>query len=185
VASRHVAAALDGLPLAPFSGRAFRHQAVEWQYSQPGAGARTVGGRWNPPNSFATLYLALSVDAAAAELHRLAARAGRRVDDFMPRHLLELDIKLGALLDLTDEKALDAVGLTEAHLHADDPALCQEVGEVAHHLGREGILAPSATDAGTVLAVFVERLLPESRFTVVSTSVWESGQDSTEADKRR
>jgi len=174
VAFQHVAAAIDGQSPGAFSGRAFRHQAVEWQYSQPGAGARTTGGRWNPANSFATLYLALSEETAAAELHRLAARAGRDVDDFMPRHLLEFDLELGGLLDLTDLDALHAVGLDEDRLHQNDATACQEVGEAAHHLGREGVLAPSATGAGIVLAVFVERVLPGSRIEVVSTTVWES-----------
>jgi RES domain-containing protein len=162
--------------LAPsaFSGRAYRHQAIQWQYSQAGAGARTLGGRWNPPGSFATLYLALSVDVAAAELHRLAVRTGREVDDFMPRHLLEYEVELGAVLDLTDVVTREAVGLSQEQLHSDDAAPCQEVGEAAHHLGREGVLAPSATGAGSVLAVFVERLLPSSRVDVVLTTVWKS-----------
>jgi RES domain-containing protein len=174
VPARHITAAIGEREPSSFSGSAFRHQAVEWQYSQPGAGARTVGGRWNPPNSFATLYLALSADAAVAELRRLAARAGRKVDDFMPRHLLELDVKLNAILDLTDAEVATAVGLDETQLQADDATLCQEVGEAAHHLGREGILAPSATGAGTALAVFVERVLPQSRLALVSTTLWDS-----------
>jgi RES domain-containing protein len=147
---------------------------VEWQYSQPGAGARSIGGRWNPPNSFATLYLALSEEAATAELLRLAARAGRDVDDFMPRHLLEFEVKLGRLLDLTDVEAVGEMKLDENLLRADDPKQCQEIGEAAHHLGLEGILAPSATGSGTVLAVFVERLLPDSQLDLVKTTVWNS-----------
>ena len=80
--------------------------------------AAAIGER--QASSFATLYLALSVDVAAAELRRLAARAGREVDDFMPRHLLEFDVKLNAILDLTDAEAAMAVGLDEAQLRADD-----------------------------------------------------------------
>jgi RES domain-containing protein len=174
VAPGHIAAAIDGLPLTAVSGRAFRHQAVEWHYSQPGAGARTIGGRWNPPNSFATLYLGLSVDVAAAELRRLAERAGRDPADFMPRHLLEYEVELGAILDLTDTAALDALGLTDAQLRSNDAEVCQQVGEAAHHLGREGVLAPSVTGSGNVVAVFVERLLPTSRLDVVATTVWET-----------
>lgn len=174
MAFRHLAAAIDGLPTREFSGKAFRHQAVEWQYSQPGAGARTIGGRWNPPDSFATLYLALSVPTASAELRRLAERAGRELVDFMPRHLLEFDIKLEALLDLTDPGVVEAVGLTQQDLTADDATNCQEVGEAAHHLGREGILAPSATGVGTAVALFVERLLPDSELRLVETTLWET-----------
>jgi len=105
------------------------------------------------------------------------------VDDFMPRHLLEFEVKLDALLDLTNLDAVKAVGLEEGHLRADDAGLCQAVGEAAHHLGREGVLAPSATGEGVVLAIFVERLLPASRFEVVSTTVWESIQ--REGDSRQ
>lgn len=174
MSSGHIGATIDGLAPSAFSGHAFRHQAIQWQYSQAGAGARTVGGRWNPPGSFATLYLALSVDVAAAELRRLAARAGREVDDFMPRHLLEYEIEVGALLDLSHGSAIEAVGLSQEQLHADDATPCQQVGEAAHHLGREGVLAPSAAGEGNVLALFVERLLPNSRVEVVSTTVWNS-----------
>jgi RES domain-containing protein len=168
----NIAAAVGNLSPSSFAGHVFRHQAVQWQYSQAGAGARTVGGRWNPPGSFATLYLAGSVEVAVAELHRLAARSGRTVDDFMPRHLLEYEVELGAVLDLTDEATLDAVGLSEAQVRSDDATPCQKVGEAAHHLGREGVLAPSATGAGNVLAIFVERLSPNSRLEVVSTTLW-------------
>lgn len=155
----------------------YRHQAVEWQYSQPGAGARTVGGRWNPPDSFATLYLGFSVEVAAAELERLAERAGREVADFMPRHLLEYEIELEAVLDLTDETALDALELSRADLSSPTAGSCQRVGETAHHLGWEGILAPSATGTGNIVAVFVERLLPQSRVEIRSRKVWEVPRD--------
>lgn len=167
-----LAPAINGLAPTAYSGSAFRHQAVEWRYSQPGAGARTAGGRWNPPQSFATLYLALSVETAEAELRRLASRAGRRLTDFMPRHLLEFDARLEALLDLTRPGALEAVGLSSEEYGTEDAARCQEVGEVAHHLGREGIKAPSATGTGTVLAIFVERLQPPSSLELVSTTTW-------------
>jgi RES domain-containing protein len=173
VSSRHVAAVIGNLPRDSVTGHLFRHQATQWQYSQAGAGARTVGGRWNPPGSFATLYLAGSVEVAAAELHRLASRGGRAVDDFLPRHLLEYEVGLEAILDLTNPATLEAVGLGEEQLRSEDAMPCQEVGEAAHHLGREGILAPSATGAGDVLAVFVERLLPGSRLEIVSTTLWD------------
>ena len=174
MSSGHVAAMIGNLSTSSFKGNVFRHQAVQWQYSQSGAGARTVGGRWNPPGSFATLYLAGSVEVAAAELHRLATRGGRAVNDFLPRHLLEYEVELDAVLDLTDPATLKAVGLSEEQVRSDDPTSCQEVGEAAHHLGREGILAPSATGAGDVLAVFVERLSPNSRLEVVSTTLWDT-----------
>ncbi len=171
MALRHIVAAIDGLPPAHVSDHAYRHQAARWRYSQPGAGARTHGGRWNPPNSFATLYLGLTTHVVEAEFRRLADRAGRAPSDFMPRDLVEYEVELEAVLDLTDPDSLTAVGLSEA-LYSDDPTPCQQVGEAAHHLGREGLLAPSVTGEGSVLAVFLERLLPASRLEVVSTTVW-------------
>lgn len=174
MARGHITTAIDCLPQGAISGKAFRHQAVEWSYSQPGAGARTIGGRWNPPNSFATLYLGLSVKAVEAEFHRLAERGGREPTDFLPRHLLEYEIELGAILDLTDTAAREALSLTDEDLRSKDPEVCQQIGEAAHHLGREGVRAPSATGTGEVIAVFLERLLPNSRIALISTTVWDS-----------
>ena len=169
---RQLTVAIDGLPTSAFAGACFRHQATRWQFSQPGAGARTLGGRWNPPGSFATLYLAESEEVAAAELRRLAGRQGRDVADFMPRHLLEYRVELSSLLDLTTVSAQSAVGLTAGDLDGDDLGPSQAVGEAAHHLGREGIRAPSAAADGNIIALFVERLHPESTFEVVSTTEW-------------
>lgn len=173
----HIVATIDGLSPVSWDGSAFRHQAAEWSYSQPGAGARAVGGRWNPPNSFATLYLGLSLEVVEAEFRRLAERSGRNPEDFLPRHLLRYEIRLDALLDLTDAAARKELGLSDAQLRSTDVRICQEIGEAAHHLGREGVLAPSATDAGEVLAVFVERLLPSSRMDLVSTTEWKRQVD--------
>lgn len=164
--------AIDGLPRSAFAGTCFRHQATQWQFSQPGAGARTAGGRWNPPGSFATLYLAESEEIAAAELRRLAARQGRDLDDFMPRHLLEYRVELSNALDLTTEAAQSEVGLTASDLAGDDLATSQAVGEVAHHLGREAVRAPSAAGAGSIVALFVERLHPDSHVDLVATTEW-------------
>jgi RES domain-containing protein len=172
VALGQIVAAIDALAPTRIVDRAYRHQAVRWRYSPPGAGARTVGGRWNPPNSFATLYLGLTTRVVEAEFRRLADQAGRSPSDFMPRDVLEYEVELEAVLDLTGSEALAAVGLSETLLLSDDPTPCQQVGEAAHHLGREALLAPSVTGEGSVLAVFLERLLPASRVEIVSTTDW-------------
>ena len=59
----------------------------------------------------------------------------------MARHLLEFEVELSAVLDLTDSGAQVAVGLTEADLKGDDLTRSQAIGEAAHHLGREGVRA--------------------------------------------
>ena len=62
------------------------------------------------------------------------------------------------MLDLRDRARLAAVGLTAADLDADDWEPCQNVGEAAAYLEFQGIIAPSATDVGEVLAVFENRI---------------------------
>lgn len=138
-----------------------------------GEGARIVGGRWNPKGSFAVLYLGLDESTVIAEFHRLAAKQQLAPADFLPRTLFRYEGELHDLLDLRDERVLEAVDLTHADLVADGAAACQTVGEAAFVAGREGILAPSATGTGEVLAVFLGRLSGESSLRDVASELWE------------
>ncbi len=63
--SPHLVDAIDRLDPVPYRGEAYRHLAPRW-HPLSGGGARIQGGRWNPPESFATLYLALERPTAAA-----------------------------------------------------------------------------------------------------------------------
>lgn len=164
-------ARIDALEPVAFRGEAFRHVA-EGRHPLSGAGARLHGGRWNPPDSFATLYLALDRDTTVREFARLAARQGRAPEDFLPRRMYRYELMLGAVLDLRDAAARASLELADADLLAADAARCREVGEAAHYLGLEAILAPSATGSGTVLAVFFERLAPESQVRDVGHELW-------------
>lgn len=170
--STQLALAVDSLGSEALQGRWLRHQAAGWRYSAPGAGARTVGGRWNPPQSFATLYLAESEQVAEAELRRLAKRMGTTVADMLPRDLLTYEIELNDVVDLTSRAAQESVGLSTEGSELVPLERCQQVGAMAHHLGREAVLAPSAAGPGPVLAVFVERLGADSRCELVETSQW-------------
>jgi RES domain-containing protein len=59
------------------------------------------------------------------------------------------------VLDLTDPRVRDALGLAEADLTSDDLGRCQALGDAAREAGLEGILAPSAALAGeSILVVF-------------------------------
>jgi len=97
------------------------------------------GGRWNPPDSFATLCLALSRATAVAEFHRLARRQLRHPEDFLPRRPYRFDVALNSVLDLRQSGARAEVSLTDAYLTADDPATSRSAGEAAQYLGLEGI----------------------------------------------
>lgn len=97
---------------------------------------------------------------------------GREIDDFVGLRLYRLEVTLGAVLDLRTDEALAAVGLNGAALAASDRRVCQAVGDAAHFLGYEGILAPSATGAGQVLAVFTDKQHPDSNLEPVSNKAW-------------
>jgi RES domain-containing protein len=138
-----------------------------------GTGARVHGGRWNPPDSFQTLYFGLSRETVVAEFQRAARRQGLQPEDFLPRELHTFRISLAAVLDLRSEERLAQVSLTLLDVERPDAHSCQLIGDAAHYLGSEGILAPSATRIGTVLAVFLDRLKPGSIVESIAHEVWE------------
>lgn len=162
---------IDAIEPTAIETEAFRHVA-EGRHPLSGAGARVHGGRWNPPDSFATLYLALDKSAAVAEFHRLAARQLRDPTDFLPRRICRYDVTLSAVLDLREDGKQRQLGLSDAELLASDALACRGIGEAAQHLGLEGILAPSATGTGTVLAVFYDRLRAESHVRDLDYETW-------------
>jgi RES domain-containing protein len=166
-----LAARIDELGTDALEVSAYRHVAVGID-PRSGEGARIHGGRWNPPESFACLYLALDAETVADELHRLAARQSLRPDDLVPRELHLFDVRLQAVLDLRSVENQEALGLTIDVIRADDASACQQVGEAAHYLGVEAVIAPSAAGPGVVLAVFTDRLRPGSAVTAISSEIW-------------
>jgi RES domain-containing protein len=162
--------AVDRLQSIPYAGETFRHVA-SGRHPLSGAGARSQGGRWNPRQSFATLYLADSEATVEAEFRRMAHRQGLNPSQFLPRRVYRLEVELSAVVDLTDAESLPPA-LAEADFLGDDLSTTQAVGEAAQYLGREAILAPSAAGTGLVLAVFIDRLLPESRVDDVDFKEW-------------
>ena len=167
-----IVAALDGLAATDFSGRAYRHVS-EGRDPLSGEGARLTGGRWNPPGSFAVLYLALDVPTTVNELRRSAARQGLVPADFLPRELYTYELRLQHVIDLRIDTHARAVGLQEGWLSDEDATACQAVGEAAHHVGFEALLAPSAAGPGEVLAVFLDRMLPDSLVKDIASERWE------------
>jgi RES domain-containing protein len=171
VSAQELVALVDSLGATTLETVAFRHVSVGAN-PRSGTGARIHGGRWNPPNSFAALYLGLDVETVADEFHRLARRQGLTPDDFLPRELHRFEVRLAAALDLRGDEARQAVDLSDRQLRGDDPHRCQGIGEAAHYLGLEGIVAPSAAGPGTVLAIFLERLRPGSVLEPLSSETW-------------
>jgi len=162
---------VDSLARVSFAGAGFRHLGPGHS-PMSGEGARIRGGRWNPEDSFPVLYVALSPDAAVAEFYRLAERQGMPAENLLPRRFQEYAVELRELLDIREEDSRGGLGLTAAVITGVDPSRCQAVGDAAHYAGFEGILAPSATGAGDVLAIFTGNLVAGSSIEVGDSRLW-------------
>jgi RES domain-containing protein len=179
VVDHHLLARVDALDPVAVTTEAFRHVAHD-RHPLSGSGARLHGGRWNPPESFSTLYLALERETTVNEFYRLAARQGRAPEDFLPRRMYRYEVALGAVLDLRVPSARASLSLNDAEMTANDALKCRGIGESAHYLGLEGILAPSAAGQGTVLAVFFDRLRADSHIRDIDYEPWTAPPRSTE-----
>jgi RES domain-containing protein len=78
----------------------------------------------------------------------------------VPRALHTIDVQTLRVLDLRGDEALDYVGLSSQDITDDDWTACQTVGHAAYFLDMQGVVAPSATGGGIVLAVFESRVGP-------------------------
>jgi RES domain-containing protein len=165
--TRELIEAVDGIARSPIAANVIRHVAPGYR-PLSGEGARIHGGRWNPPDSFAVLYTAFDRLTMKAELERAARRQGLLAADFLPRDEVTHAVELQRVLDLVNASNLRAVDLDPGRLASMDWADCQAVGDAAHYVGFEGIMSPSATGAGTILAIFLDRLLLGSILDVVS-----------------
>lgn len=153
---------------------AYRHHAAAYG-ALSGEGARLHGGRWNPPESFAVVYTAADTATVDAEFERLLARSGLPPLSLQPRQLTTISLDLSHVLDLRDEAVLDALGVLATDLIGDDPALTRRIGEAAHALGYEALIAPSAAGAGDAIAIFPANRRPDSRVEVVGARSYRPG----------
>jgi RES domain-containing protein len=140
------------------------------------AGSLRDGGRFNPAGEFGALYASLDRSTAIAELCRQIIRGGFSLQHFFPRVMLQFDVDLPRVYDLTSTPAIDAVGLTSRDLvpvptDPDDAghAACQRVARTLRDRGCEAIRYPSATRHGENIAIFVDRLGPTSIIRLTSS----------------
>jgi RES domain-containing protein len=121
------------------------------------------------------VYAAGDTATVDAEFERLLARSGLPPQALQPRQLTTINLDLGHVLDLRDKAVLDAVGVGTPDLRGDDPALTRRIGEAAHAMGYEAVIAPSAAGAGDVIAIFPANRRPESRIEVVGVRSYRPG----------
>jgi len=113
------------------------------------------------------VYTATDTETVDKELARAATRAGVRIEDMRPRNLAMIRVEMSRVLDLTRPNVRAALGLSIDEATADDPALTRRIGEAAHHVGYEAVLAPSAAGAGSVLAIFLDNRAADSVVEIV------------------
>ncbi len=100
----------------------------------------------------------------------MASLQGRAAEDFLPRDLHVIECESLLLLDLRELDGQASVGLSEAELTGDSRTRCQAVGEAAHLLDLDGIVAPSAAQRdGVAFALFMDKAATES-VTLVATT---------------
>lgn len=167
----HIATA----PRASLTITGFRNLSPRYD-PRSGEGARIHGGRFNPPNSFPTLYLCETRDCALAEFSRQGTRNVVGVEGLLPRSVYQYKLRMDRVLDLTDEVTLAHLGLTPPQLVSDDWSLCQEIGVAAHAGGDQAIRSPSATGVDNIVAVFIE-LVGASLHAVDLTETWSTMAD--------
>lgn len=151
---------------------AFRNQAPQFD-PRSGEGARLGGGRFNPPNSFPTLYLCETRACVVAELTRQGTRHVVGVEGLLPRVLYRYELNLSCVLNLTDDDVRAHLGIGLSDLTGDDWGLCQQIGTEAHASGDQAIRTFSATGVDTVLVVFPE-LLGDGLIDVEQVERWNS-----------
>jgi RES domain-containing protein len=140
-----------------------------------GEGARAKGGRWNPAGSFPVVYAASDVSAAALEVRRTALLYGFPLESLLPRHLATIRVSLGRVLNLHDPVGLATLGMAPEVLTDDDHRICQALGDAAHYLGFEAVLAPSAVAPASTLAIFPNSLTAQSSLELVASELLDVG----------
>ncbi|MCU1400344.1 MAG: hypothetical protein JWN62_3453 [Acidimicrobiales bacterium] len=142
---------------AELSVKGYRNQASGFD-PRSGDGARRFGGRYNRPHSYPVVYLCTTRPCVVAELARQAHRQGIEVEDLLPRELWLVTAQLTRVLDLTDLKTLQTLGVEPDELARDDLQMTQDIGEAAHEHRFQAIRSASVTGVDDVVAIMTENL---------------------------
>lgn len=139
-----------------FSGVCYR--CTEPQFAAQivsGLGSKTYGGRWNPKNAFATVYLCETAEAALEEY--LARGRRMKIPDHrsMPMVMAGVKVKVQRLLDITNSEAervvqpfLDAERIHWRGIQDRREAASQAIGRAAHEICFSGLIVRSQALAG-------------------------------------
>ncbi|RZS91590.1 RES domain-containing protein [Motilibacter rhizosphaerae] len=167
-----LAARLAELAEVSETGRWQRHSSV--RLAARALDGYASDGRWGTKTGFPVLYLVRPTDSVVVEAYRhqvdpldFDTEQDRQtfIAGLLPRVLVTCEVSVTGLLDLRTATARAASGLAVQDLQCPtyDRAgyqRCQQVAQVAHQLGRHGLIAPAATGLGETLVLFTD-LLPQ------------------------
>jgi RES domain-containing protein len=142
------------LPAARLLAGSFWHQCSANRRLLDVADPAVTSGRYHRAGGAGVWYASSSETAAWAELFRHHERGG--VSPFEVRRLIgRVRFQALKVLDLTDRRVREALGVSADDLAADDLSRCQAIAEHARAAGYDGVLAPSAALEGQkTLAIF-------------------------------
>ena len=142
-----------------------------------GEGSRRFGGRWNS-RGVAAVYGSFTPQAALEETLAHSRYYRLPLNTSMPRTFVAIEFTLTAVLDITDGKVRQSLGISEkrllecdwrAEVAAGKMPVTQAVGDAAYHAGLEAILVRSAADSSDRnLVVFPSNLDDSSSLKIVS-----------------
>jgi hypothetical protein len=151
----------------PNTKRWYRVADEKWDDPLDPGFAQRYGGRWNPPNSYPTLYLNEDVDTARAQIGHMLEGSPVHPEDLDPPYVLVTATlpSRQVVADAVTDVGLDGLGLPETYPVDDDGAaiahtICQQVGAAVKSEGLRGVHTRSAATAvgtGRELAWFPAR----------------------------
>jgi hypothetical protein len=123
-----------------------------WRNPLSGAHSRRHGGRWNPPGTFAVVYLNATLEVARAQVRQKLETRGIRPEDLQPEEgpsLVRTTLPRDRYVDAVSDRGLRSLGLPstypyDAHGRAVPHSVCQPIGQRAHEQGEHGIACRSA-----------------------------------------
>lgn len=125
------------------------------------AGSLQAGGRFNSPGEFGALYTSFEAATAVQEVGKALRQRGIDPTQFPPGSwwIYELEVVLGAILDLTDSGVLRQMRIQKDSLMGSDLGVTRKIAAEAREAGCQALLVPSAAvPESRNLVIFPDKL---------------------------